>query len=242
MLGHRWSEGTHEVKTFLTHNHVPYRWLEVDQGEEAERLLELAGAGVDDLPVVALPDGEALRSPTTRRARRGAGAAHAGRPASLRPVHRGRGSGRARRRRVRGVRGPADRGRRAGRARADRRARARPSRTTWASPRGSPAPTSPTVRSRRRPGSGRRWCSPATSPASRPADPCAPYCSTASAAIEARAVLVATGVSYRRLEAPGLDGIGFHGVTTARAPARRCSARARTSTSWGRPTRPARPR
>ena len=33
-----------------------------------------------------------------------------------------------------------------------------------------------------------------------------------SAAIEARAVLVATGVSYRRLEAPGLDGIGFRGV------------------------------
>ena len=65
VVGHRWSERTHEVKTFLTHNHVPYRWLEVDQGEEATRLLDLAGAGVDDLPVVALPDGAALRSPTT---------------------------------------------------------------------------------------------------------------------------------------------------------------------------------
>ena len=65
VVGHRWSERTHEVKTFLTHNHVPYRWLEVDQSEEATRLLELAGASVDDLPVVALPDGAALRSPTT---------------------------------------------------------------------------------------------------------------------------------------------------------------------------------
>jgi thioredoxin reductase (NADPH) len=65
VVGHRWSERTVEVKTFLTHNHVPYRWLEVDQGEEATRLLEVAGAGVDELPVVALPDGAALRSPTT---------------------------------------------------------------------------------------------------------------------------------------------------------------------------------
>jgi thioredoxin reductase (NADPH) len=71
VVGHRWSERTVEVKAFLTHNHVPYRWLEVDQGDEADepdeatRLLELAGAGTDDLPVVALPDGAVLRSPTT---------------------------------------------------------------------------------------------------------------------------------------------------------------------------------
>ena len=68
VVGHRWSERTVDVKTFLTHNHVPYRWLEVgDAGsaDEATRLLELAKAGADDLPVVALPDGAALRSPTT---------------------------------------------------------------------------------------------------------------------------------------------------------------------------------
>lgn len=61
VVGHRWSERTHEVKTFLTHNHVPYRWLEVDQSDEATRLLEVAGEG--ELPVVALPDGSVLRSP-----------------------------------------------------------------------------------------------------------------------------------------------------------------------------------
>jgi thioredoxin reductase (NADPH) len=61
VVGHRWSERTHEVKTFLTHNHVPYRWLEVDQSDEATRLLDVAGEG--ELPVVALPDGSVLRSP-----------------------------------------------------------------------------------------------------------------------------------------------------------------------------------
>ncbi|WP_268930413.1 FAD-dependent oxidoreductase [Nocardioides potassii] len=63
VVGHRWSDRTHEVKTFLTHNHVPYRWLEVDSSDEATRLLEVAGDG--ELPVVALPDGSVLRSPTS---------------------------------------------------------------------------------------------------------------------------------------------------------------------------------
>lgn len=65
VVGHRWSEHTHEVKSFLAHNHVPYRWLEVGQSDEAQRLLEVAGAGPGDLPVVALPDGGLLRAPAT---------------------------------------------------------------------------------------------------------------------------------------------------------------------------------
>lgn len=64
VVGHRWSEHTHDVKSFLAHNHVPYRWLEVGQSDEVTRLLDLAEAGVDDLPVVVLPDGTALRAPT----------------------------------------------------------------------------------------------------------------------------------------------------------------------------------
>ena len=64
VVGHRWSDRTGEVKTFLAHNHVPYRWLEVGQSDEATLLLDLAGTGVSDLPVVALPDGAVLRSPT----------------------------------------------------------------------------------------------------------------------------------------------------------------------------------
>lgn len=64
VLGHRWSQHSNEVKSFLAHNHVPYRWLEVGQSDEAALLLEIAGARVDDLPVVALPDGAVLRAPT----------------------------------------------------------------------------------------------------------------------------------------------------------------------------------
>ena len=35
VVGHRWSERTNEVKTFLARNHVPYRWLDVERDDEA---------------------------------------------------------------------------------------------------------------------------------------------------------------------------------------------------------------
>jgi thioredoxin reductase (NADPH) len=65
VVGHRWSDRSHEIKTFLARNHVPYRWVHVERDEEAERLMGLAGAGMEDLPLVLLPDGEALRVPST---------------------------------------------------------------------------------------------------------------------------------------------------------------------------------
>jgi thioredoxin reductase (NADPH) len=64
VVGHRWSERSHEVKTFLARNHVPYRWYDVERDEEGARLAELAGAGPDQLPLVLLPDAEPLRSPS----------------------------------------------------------------------------------------------------------------------------------------------------------------------------------
>ena len=65
VVGHLWSDRSYETKVFLTRNHVPYRWLDVERDDEARRLLELADAGTEDLPLVLVPDGEALRTPTT---------------------------------------------------------------------------------------------------------------------------------------------------------------------------------
>ena len=65
VVGHRWSERSHDVKTFLARNHVPYRWYDIERDAEAERLRELAGTTATDLPLVLIPDGETLRSPTT---------------------------------------------------------------------------------------------------------------------------------------------------------------------------------
>ncbi|EWT02729.1 chemotaxis protein CheY [Intrasporangium oryzae NRRL B-24470] len=65
VVGHRWSERSHELKTFLARNHVPYQWYDVERDAEGERLRDLAGAEVTDLPLVLVPDGETLRAPTT---------------------------------------------------------------------------------------------------------------------------------------------------------------------------------
>jgi thioredoxin reductase (NADPH) len=65
VVGHRWSIGSHEVKTFLARNHVPYRWYDVERDAEGQRLSNLAGAGADDLPLVLVPDGDPLRAPST---------------------------------------------------------------------------------------------------------------------------------------------------------------------------------
>ncbi len=64
VVGHQWSDRGHEVKMFLARNHVPYRWLDVERDEDARRLVDLAGAEAADLPLVLVPDGETLRSPS----------------------------------------------------------------------------------------------------------------------------------------------------------------------------------
>jgi thioredoxin reductase (NADPH) len=65
VVGHRWSERSHEIKTFLARNHVPYRWLDLERDDEASRLHEAANATAADLPLVLLPDQEPLRAPST---------------------------------------------------------------------------------------------------------------------------------------------------------------------------------
>jgi thioredoxin reductase (NADPH) len=64
VVGDRWSDRTHELKNFLARNHVPYRWHDVERDEEGGRLFEVAGGNRADLPLVLVPDREPLRCPT----------------------------------------------------------------------------------------------------------------------------------------------------------------------------------
>lgn len=65
VVGHRWSERTHTTKTFLTRNYVPYRWIDIEDGEEGDRLRQAAGATIEDLPLVLVPGGVVLRAPSS---------------------------------------------------------------------------------------------------------------------------------------------------------------------------------
>ena len=64
VVGHRWSERSHAVKTFLARNHVPYHWYDVELDAEGQRLAGLASSTADDLPLVLVPEGETLRAPS----------------------------------------------------------------------------------------------------------------------------------------------------------------------------------
>jgi thioredoxin reductase (NADPH) len=64
VVGHRWSESSHAAKTFLARNHVPYHWYDVELDAEGQRLSELAEATPEDLPLVLIPDGEMLKAPS----------------------------------------------------------------------------------------------------------------------------------------------------------------------------------
>jgi thioredoxin reductase (NADPH) len=62
VVGHRWSARSSEVREFLARNQVPYRWYAADE-PEGERLLAAAGADDHSLPLVITPDGSALIQP-----------------------------------------------------------------------------------------------------------------------------------------------------------------------------------
>ena len=66
VVGDRWSEQSYEIKTFLARNHVPYRWLDVERNEEGQRLRDASQATPAELPLVLIPEGETLRAPSTR--------------------------------------------------------------------------------------------------------------------------------------------------------------------------------
>jgi thioredoxin reductase (NADPH) len=64
VIGHRWSPETHQIKDFLARNHVPYRYLDLEQTEEAQTLLAQWQGDAHALPLVVLPEGAALQAPT----------------------------------------------------------------------------------------------------------------------------------------------------------------------------------
>jgi thioredoxin reductase (NADPH) len=64
IVGHRFSKDSHDLRDFLARNRVPARWLDVERDGEARELLQVAGVGPDRLPVALLEDGSVLERPT----------------------------------------------------------------------------------------------------------------------------------------------------------------------------------
>jgi len=65
VIGHRWSPASHELRDFLARNQVPYLWLDIEANPNAAAKYGVDIAS-DALPVVVLPDGERLNTPTNQ--------------------------------------------------------------------------------------------------------------------------------------------------------------------------------
>jgi len=63
IVGHRWSAASHQLKDFLGRNQVPYQWLDVEISDEARAVVEAAGQAAG-LPLVVLPDGGVMSAPS----------------------------------------------------------------------------------------------------------------------------------------------------------------------------------
>jgi thioredoxin reductase (NADPH) len=65
VVGTRWSSADHNVRDFLSRNRIPYQWLNPEQHPEAVDLLKERGLDDSKLPVVIFGDNTALVQPTS---------------------------------------------------------------------------------------------------------------------------------------------------------------------------------
>ncbi len=73
VVGNRWSPRSHQVKDFLARNQVPYQWLDIELAPEAQKLVEYAQPNDSlaerlrqrqRLPLILFPDGSNLVQPS----------------------------------------------------------------------------------------------------------------------------------------------------------------------------------
>ena len=67
VIGTRWSRRSYEVREFLARNQIPYQWLDIESADhdaEARKTLASIGDLKTTLPVVILHDGATLAQPT----------------------------------------------------------------------------------------------------------------------------------------------------------------------------------
>jgi thioredoxin reductase (NADPH) len=63
VIGRRWSPHAHALKDLLAANLVPYQWIDVERDPESAALLAAASLSDRDLPAVLLESGEVLEAP-----------------------------------------------------------------------------------------------------------------------------------------------------------------------------------
>ncbi|HTC32989.1 MAG TPA: FAD-dependent oxidoreductase [Bryobacteraceae bacterium] len=69
VLGTRWSSKSYDIRNFLARNQVPYQWLDADaanRDEEVDHLMKSFASDELKLPLVMFPDGKCVSEPNTQ--------------------------------------------------------------------------------------------------------------------------------------------------------------------------------
>jgi thioredoxin reductase (NADPH) len=64
VIGNRWSPQSHDMKDFLARNQIPYQWLDIELSEEAQKLATFAHCDRLSLPLVLFSEGSSLTQPS----------------------------------------------------------------------------------------------------------------------------------------------------------------------------------
>ncbi|MES2774131.1 MAG: FAD-dependent oxidoreductase [Bacteroidota bacterium] len=64
IIGFQWSPRSHELKEFLSGNLVPYIWMDIENDAEAEKYLLSANVSKSEMPLVVLKDGSFITNPS----------------------------------------------------------------------------------------------------------------------------------------------------------------------------------
>ncbi|MEL7039534.1 MAG: FAD-dependent oxidoreductase [Cyanobacteria bacterium J06592_8] len=67
VIGDRWSADSHRIKDFLARNQIPYRWLDIERDTDAKKLLTYSKVETTRLPIVLFADGECQSQPDNRQ-------------------------------------------------------------------------------------------------------------------------------------------------------------------------------
>src|SRR5712692_1581905 len=65
IVGHRWSPHFNQMRDFLARNSIPYQLLDAETDETARQLMESCGIDGKQLPLVVFSDGSHLQDPTS---------------------------------------------------------------------------------------------------------------------------------------------------------------------------------
>ena len=66
LAGARWSAPCYQAREFLSRNHIPYEWIDIERDPSVRELVRGVTPDLTRLPVVLCPDGSVLVAPTPR--------------------------------------------------------------------------------------------------------------------------------------------------------------------------------